>query len=136
MKECRARCRRRRCAAGACGARQPTSTRPLGVYLIALETRFCSNRRNRRRSDSTASEQGTNVQLQSPLLRERRELDLELAQQLVDAKAHDFRLHRAGIEPRNVEQRPEYFFDRIERSIDIADQLGVVAAALAARPGW
>jgi hypothetical protein len=77
------------------------------VYLIALEIRFWSNRRNKRRSDSTASEQGTNVQLQSPLLRERRELDFELAQQLIHPKVRDFRLHSAGIESRNVKQRPE-----------------------------
>ena len=70
------------------------------------------------------------MQFQSPLLRERRELDFELAQQLIHPKAHDFRLHGAGIEPGNVEQRPEYFFDCIKGSIDIADQLGIVAAAL------
>jgi hypothetical protein len=54
----------------------------------------------------------------------------ELAEQLVDAEADDFGLHRAGIEPRNVEQGAEYLFDRIERGVDIADQLRIVAAAL------
>src|SRR5262249_52144697 len=42
----------------------------------------------------------------------------------------DFRLHCSGIEPGNVEQCPEYFFNRVERGIDICDQLGVVAATL------
>ena len=97
---------------------------------MALETRFCSSRRNKRRSDCTASEQGTKSSSQPLLLRQRRKLDLELAQQLVDAEADDFRLHGAGVEPRNVEQRPENLFDRVERGIDIADQLSVVAAAL------
>ena len=39
--------------------RQPTRTRPFGVYLIALETRFCNSRRSRRRSERMVSEQGT-----------------------------------------------------------------------------
>ena len=33
----------------------PISTRPRGVYLIALETKFCSSRRSSRRSERTAS---------------------------------------------------------------------------------
>ena len=41
--------------------RAPTSTRPVGVYLMALETRFCSRRRSRRRSERTVSEDGTKV---------------------------------------------------------------------------
>ena len=66
-----------------------------------------------------------------PLLaRERRELDLELAQQLVDAEADDLRLHRAGVEPRDVEQRAEDLLDRLERGIDVADESRVLAAAL------
>ena len=111
--------------------RQPTSTRPFGVYLIALETRFCSSRRSSRRSERTASEQGTNIEFEALLARQRREFDLELAQQLVDAEADEFRPHRAGVEPRNVEQRAENLLDRFERGIDVADQ---AAASLAARP--
>ena len=64
-------------------------------------------------------------------MRQRRELDLELPQKLVDTEADDLGLHRAGIEARNIEQRAEYLLDRIERSIDIADQLRIGAAALA-----
>ena len=41
------------------------------------------------------------------------------------------RLHRAGIEPGNIQQRAEYFLDRFERGIDVADQIAVVTAALA-----
>ena len=39
----------------------PISTRPRGVYLIALETKFCSNRRSSRRSERTARRVATNV---------------------------------------------------------------------------
>src|SRR5882672_4328268 len=73
---------------------------------------------------------GHELELQSLLLRERRELDLELAQELVDAEADDFRLHCAGIEPRDVEQRAEYFLDRVERGVDVADKLRIAAAGL------
>jgi len=37
-----------------------------------------------------------------------------LSQQLVNAKTDNFRLHCPGVEPGNVEQCPEYFFDRVE----------------------
>src|SRR5262249_26643318 len=67
---------------------------------------------------------------QSLFLREGREFDLELAQKLVDAKADDLRFHCSSIEPRNVQQRAEYFFDGVERGVDIGDQLGIVAATL------
>ena len=101
------------------------------MYLIALETRFCSSRRSSRRSERTASEQRHEGELEPLLARERRELDLDLAHQLVDAEAGDFRPHRAGIEPRNVEQRAENFLHRLERGIDVVDQPRVLAAALA-----
>ena len=45
-------------------------------------------------------------------------------------KLSDLRLHRAGVEPRNVEQRAEDLLDRVERGVDVADELRVVAAAL------
>ena len=84
---CRARCRRRRCAAG----RRAGGSRPArglaGVYLIAFETRFCSSRRSSRRSERTARVLGTKVSVEPLLARERREFDLELAHQLVDAEA-------------------------------------------------
>ena len=34
----------------------------------------------------------------------------------------DFRLHRPGIEPRNVEQRAENLLHRVERGVDIGDE--------------
>ncbi len=71
---------------------------------------------------------GHEVELQPLLLRQRREFDLELAQQLVDAEADDLGLHRAGVEPRDVEQRAEDFLDRVERGVDIADELRILAA--------
>ena len=52
---CRARCPRPRCAPHCRTRRQPTSTRPRSVYFSALETRFWSRRRIRRRSVRTAS---------------------------------------------------------------------------------
>ena len=59
----------------------------------------------------------------SPFARgERREFDLDLAHQFVDAEADEFRPHRAGVEPRNVEQRAEDLLHRFERGIDVADQ--------------
>ncbi len=39
--------------------------------------------------------------------------------------------HRAGVEPRNIEQRAENLLHRLERGVDIVDQPAVVAAALA-----
>ena len=44
-------------------------TRPVGVYLIALETRFCSRRRSSRRSERTVSEEGTNRECRGPCSR-------------------------------------------------------------------
>ena len=65
---------------------------------------------------------GHELQIEALLARERREFDLELAQQFVDAEADELRPHRAGVEPRNVEQRAENLLDRFERGIDVADQ--------------
>ena len=65
---------------------------------------------------------GHEFQIEALLARQRRELDLELAQHFVDAEADELRPHRAGVEPRNVEQRAENLLDRIERGIDVADQ--------------
>ncbi len=69
------------------------------------------------------------LQIEALLAGQRRELDLELAQHLVDAEADELRPHRAGVEPRDVEQRAENLLDRVERGIDIADQAGVLAVA-------
>ena len=41
--------------------------------------------------------------LKAFLAGERREFDVEPLQQLIDAEIGYFRLHRAGIEPRNIE---------------------------------
>ena len=48
--------------------RQPISTRPCGVYLIAFDTRFCNSRRSSRRSERTARVLGTKVSV-SPFSR-------------------------------------------------------------------
>ena len=110
--------------------RQPIRTRPCGVYLIAFETRFCKQAAQQppvRAHRARARHEG---ELETLLARERRELDFELAHQLVHAEAGNLRPHRAGIEPRDVEQRAEDFLHRFERGIDIRDQPRVLAAAL------
>ena len=61
---------------------------------------------------------------------ERREFDVEPVQQFVDAELGEFRLHRPGIEPRNVEQRGENLLDRFERGVDVRHQVGSFAVAL------
>ena len=66
---------------------------------------------------------------------QRREFELDLAHEFVDAEAGEFRAHRAGVEPRHVEQRAEDFLNGLERGIDIVDQAAVVASA-GARSGW
>ena len=103
---------------------------PCGVYLMALETRFCSSRRSRRRSERTAQRARHERELESLLARQRREFDLELAQQLVDAEGRELRLQGAGVEPRDVEQRAQDLLDRLQRGVDIADQAAVLAVAL------
>ena len=62
---------------------------------------------------------------------DRRELDFEPVQQIVDAEIGEFGLHGAGVEPRNVEQRGENLLDRFERRVDVRHQIGVFAGALA-----
>ena len=91
-------------AAARAGAGSRPGRGPCGVYLIALETRFCSSRRSSRRSERTVSEQGMKVRSQALLARHGLELQLELVEDVVDAEAGHLRLHRPGIEPRDVEQ--------------------------------
>ena len=70
------------------------------------------------------------LQFEPPLARERRELDFKPMQQFIDAEIGKLRPHRAGVETRNIEKRGEDFFDRFERSVDIANQRGVVTGAV------
>ena len=63
-----------------------------------------------------------------PFAREGSELDFDLAHQFVDAEVCEFRPQGAGIEPRHIEQRTQYFLDRLERGIDVVDQAPVVLA--------
>ena len=51
-------------------------------------------------------------------------------------KRVELRPHRAGIEPRNVEQRAEDFLDRFERGVDVVDQLAILAVGVALASGW
>ena len=55
--------------------------------------------------------------------------ELDLAHQLVDTEACEFRTERAGVEARHVEERTEDFLNGLERCVDIIDQPAVFAAA-------
>jgi hypothetical protein len=63
--------------------RRPTSTRPLGVYLIAFETRF--SRAGAGGAGRISSAHGAKSSLR-PFSSASGELDLELAHELVDAE--------------------------------------------------
>ena len=80
---------------------------PLGVYLIALETRFSSSRRSSRRSERTVSEEAMNLSA-SPLARASGVKSTSSWRNSASMRRLcDLRLHRAGIEPRNIEQRAQ-----------------------------
>ena len=96
---------------------------------MAFDTRFCSSRRSRRRSDRTTREQGTKVR-SSPFVAARgADLELDLAHQLVDTEACEFRAERAVVQARHIEERAEDFLHGLERSVDIVDQPAIFAAA-------
>ena len=112
--------------------RTPTRMRPLRVYLIALETRFWISRRNRLRSVCTVSEDGTIIRSSFFSAAMRLEIVADLAQQPVEAKNGIGRLHRAGIESRNVEHGAEDGLDRFQRRFDVQRRLagGTLAGLL------
>ena len=60
---------------------------------------------------------------------ERRELDLQRAHEVSDRHVGDFRPCRPGVEPRNVEKSAENLFDRLEREVDVARQVGAIGAS-------
>ena len=78
---------------------------------------------------------GHEGQLQPLGAGDRRELDLERAHQVGHLEARDRGRHRAGIEPRDVQQRAENLLDRLQRVVDVLDQARILAAASAARRG-
>src|SRR5262249_39061015 len=61
----------------------------------------------------------------------RREIDFKLPVQRVDAEAGDLGREGACVEARDIEQRCQYLFDCLERSIDVMHELGFLTAALA-----
>jgi hypothetical protein len=69
---------------------------------------------------------GHEPKLESLAFRDRGKLDLDLAQHIGNAERAELRPHRAGIEPRNIEQRTENFLDRFERSIDVLDEFAIL----------
>jgi hypothetical protein len=100
------------------------------VYLTALETRFWTSRRSRLRSVWTVSDEGTMRQRQFLFAGHRLEVGADLAQQSVEPEHGVDRLHRAGVEPRNVEHRAEDRLDRFQRGFDVLR--GLAGSALAA----
>ncbi len=116
--------------------RQPTSTRPFGRIFDRVGNEVLQQPPQQPAVRPHRERARHEDQLEALFARQRLELDLELAQQLVDAEGDDLRLHRAGVEPRNVEQRAEDFLDRLERGIDIADEALVLAAALPLDQRW
>ncbi len=119
MAGCRGRYPTPRRAACPRSRRQPTSTRPCGVYLMALETRFCSRRRSSRRSERTVSEQGTKASSRPFSRATGSNSSRSWFEDVVDAEARQLRLHRPGVEARDVEQRGEDLLDRLQRGVDV-----------------
>ena len=74
---------------------------------------------------------GHEGQLQSLGARDRRKFDFERAHQIAHLEAGDRRRHRAGVEPRDVQERTEDFLDRLEGIVDVFDQPRILAAVLA-----
>jgi hypothetical protein len=106
--------------------RQPISTQPAGVYLIAFDTRFAAAAQQPPVGRTArARHEGRFKSLRAP-----DEFDLELAHHLVDAEVGDLRFHRAGIEPGDIEQGAQNLFHGFERGVDIGYQPRVLAAAL------
>src|SRR5215468_831411 len=54
---------------------------------------------------------------------ERRKIGLESAKQLVNPEACNFGFHRAGIQPRDLEQSGEDVLDGFERGVDVGNEL-------------
>ena len=104
--------------------RQPTSTRPFGVYLIALETRFCSSRRISRRSERTAERGRDEPAARGPWRAPIGANSISSCRKRSATRdVGDLRPRRAGVEARNVEQRAENLLDRLERGVDVARQI-------------
>ena len=92
--------------------------------------KFCSSRRSSERSDCDRQRAGHEGQLQPLGAGDRRELDFERAHQVGHLEARDRGRHRAGVEPRDVQQRAEDFLDRLQRVVDVLDQPRILAAAV------
>ena len=71
--------------------RQPTSTRPLEVYLSAFEIRFCNRRRMRRRSVRMASVVGHEDEVEPLRPGEGGKIDLKHAHQIGDRNVRNLR---------------------------------------------
>ena len=74
---------------------------------------------------------GHEGQLQSLGACDRGEFDFQRTHQIADLETCDRGRHGAGVEPRNIQESTEDFFDRLQRIVDVFDQPGILAAVLA-----
>ena len=111
--------------------RTPSSTLPVAVYLMALDTRFCSTRRSSRRSERTHSRVGT-MRSSSPFSRASgANSTSSRSNTSLQGKDGDVGLQPAGVEPRNLDQHVEDLLDGLERGVDVARQRRLLARRLA-----
>ena len=102
---------------------------------MALEMRFCKSRRRSLRSERTVNEEATKVDSR-PLSRATGSNSrCSWPEQLLDAEARPLRLHRAGVEARDVEQRRQDFLDRVEGGVDVFGEGGIALVAVALDEG-
>ena len=102
------------------------NARAENVYLSAFEIRFCKSRRMRRRSVRMASVVGTKAKIKPLRPGDRGELDLQHPHDIGDRDIGDLRPRRAGVEPRNVEQRADDLLDSFERDVDVVGEILVL----------
>ena len=72
-------------------------------------------------------------QVQPPRLGDRGELDLEHAHEVGYGDVGNLRLHRSGVEARNIEKRAQNLLDCLERDIDVTREIRSLLAADLAR---
>ena len=134
-RECRGRCPRprshaRRGAAGSRRARGPSGVldgvrdevlqQPAQQPAVRADRQRATARRSSSRPFSRAM--GSNSSCSWP-------------EQLLDAEARDLRLHRAGVEARDVEQRVEDLLDGVEGGVDVFGERRLAARRGRARRG-
>ena len=100
--------------------RTPTSTRPLRVYLMALETRFWISRRSRLRSVFDARATSGTIVSSSFFSAAIGMKSVPIWRSSAAELEHGLgRLHGAGVETRNVEHGAEDGLDQFQRGFDV-----------------